>query len=143
MRIFLLLFFFALLITITDQSTNVFKDFFQRFRPSKDPSLEGLVQLFNGYRGGGKYGFVSAHSANSFALAVFTIRLIGKKHRFILLLMLSYAFLNAYTRVYLGVHYPGDIICGGLLGATIGYFVYELWFMADKRIYSNRIKLAD
>jgi undecaprenyl-diphosphatase len=141
-RTLLLLLFFTLLITLSDQTTNVFKSYFQRPRPSKDESLEGLVQLVNGYRGGGKFGFVSAHSANSFALAVFVIRLMSKKHRFLIPLMLSYAVLNAYTRVYLGVHYPADILVGGLVGAIIGYFVFELWKLADQRIYFNRLQQA-
>jgi undecaprenyl-diphosphatase len=141
-RTLLLYFFFLLLVTISDQTANLFKDFFQRWRPSRDESLEGLVHIVNEYRGG-RYGFVSGHSANSFAIAVFIIRLMGKKHRFLIPLMLTFASLNAYSRVYLGVHYPGDILVGGLLGATIGYFLYEIWMLADNRIYFHRPKQAN
>ncbi len=136
-RTLLLFFFFLVLITMSDQTTNLLKEYFQRLRPSRDESFEGLVHVVNEYRGG-KYSFVSAHSANSFAIAVFMIRLLRDKVNYIIPLVLTFAILNGYSRIYLGVHYPGDVLFGALLGTAIAFLVYELWKLADKRIYFNK-----
>ncbi|MFT3739206.1 MAG: phosphatase PAP2 family protein [Breznakibacter sp.] len=112
----------GLMVTLSDQiSNNLFKDMFERLRPSRDPSMAGLVQLVAGYTGG-KYGFVSSHAANSFALAMFGSLLF--RHRLFAWSIFAWATLNSYSRIYLGVHFPGDIICGALLGLLIGWLVY-------------------
>jgi undecaprenyl-diphosphatase len=137
----LLVLFIALLITLTDQFTNVMKAYFQRFRPSRDESLEGLIHLVNNYRGGGRYGFASAHAANSFGLAVFMIRIFRQKVPYIVPVMLTYAFLHTYSRVYLGVHYPGDVIVGALLGVTFALALYGVWQNVHPRIFTGSKKL--
>lgn len=119
------------LIFLCDQiSTNVFKEGFERFRPSRDPDLQYIVHLINGKRGG-MYGFVSSHSTNSFGLAMFTTLLF--RNRTFGLILFSWAAINAYSRIYMGVHYPGDIIGGFLLGIILGRLVYEIYLRIAPR----------
>ena len=115
----------ALMVTLCDQiSANVFKDGFERLRPSREGANEGLLNIINGYRGG-KYGFVSSHATNSFGLAVLTSLLF--RYRWYTVFIVFWAVLNSYSRVYMGVHYPGDILGGLILGSLIGWFVYWLY----------------
>jgi undecaprenyl-diphosphatase len=118
--------FSAILITLSDQTSNLIKDSTQRLRPSRDEGLEGLVHLVYGYRGGG-YSFVSGHATNSFALAIFMIHLLKNKVRFIVPVMITYAVLNAYSRIYLGVHYPADMIGGIILGILCALLIIQVW----------------
>ena len=105
----------ALAILLADQITSGFmKPFFARLRPSQEPSLEGLLHLVDGYKGG-RYGFASGHAANTFATAFLIWRLFKDIYRWVGLIFL-WALLMAYTRIYLGVHYPGDILVGAMVG---------------------------
>ena len=121
------------LIFLCDQiSTQLFKNVFERFRPSHDPSLEGIVNLVSGYKGG-RYGFVSSHATNSFGFALFTSLLF--RNRLYTLFIFSWSLLVIYTRIYLGVHFPGDVIGGMILGLILGYGVYRLtkWFVGSRK----------
>ncbi len=111
----------AILVMIfaSDQICNLFKENIMRLRPTHEPHLEGLIHTLNGYKGG-TYGFYSAHASNSFALAFFALSATMWKNKFLVLATLLYASLTAYSRIYLGVHYPGDILAGALMGAIIG-----------------------
>ena len=109
----------TLLIVCTDQFSGLLKHTLQRLRPSNDPAFSGLVHAF--FKKGGQYGFVSAHAANTFGIATFTSLLF--KNRRYALFMFPWALIIAFSRVYLGVHYPGDVLCGGVYGALIGYLV--------------------
>ena len=109
----------ALLITASDQgSVHLFKNVFERLRPCHNPELQDLVHLVND-RCGGKFGFVSSHAANVFALASFLIPLF--RIRWVTIVLVSWAAIVSYSRVYLGVHYPGDIIGGAIFGWIVGY----------------------
>ena len=113
-------------ILVCDQVTTSFmKPYFARLRPSHEPSLEGLVHLVNGYRGG-LYGFASSHAANTTGVAFFLFFLFKNNYRWIWLIFI-WAFVMSYTRIYLGVHYPGDILVGMLVGLAGGYAGYRFY----------------
>lgn len=123
----------GILITIllADQITSsIMKPYFQRFRPSQEPALQGMVHIVNGYKGG-LFGFASSHAANTFATATFFWLLFKEKRKWIIALFL-WAALIAYTRVYLGVHYPGDILVGMIVGgfSAIAGFKLFRWLSA-------------
>jgi undecaprenyl-diphosphatase len=113
----------ALTVVLSDQVTsNIMKPYFQRLRPTKDPALAGLVHYVNNYKGT-LYGFASSHAANTIGTATFVFLLLRKIYSCIGWIFLWAVFV-AYTRIYLGVHYPGDIIAGGLVGAFFGWIFY-------------------
>jgi undecaprenyl-diphosphatase len=125
------LFAFGLLVTFCDQiSTNVFKYGFERLRPSHNPVIREMVHLVNNNRGG-LYGFVSSHATNSFGLAMLVSLIF--RNKWLGFFIFSWAFLNAYSRIYLGLHYPGDIVGGMLLGLLIGKIIYELFLRIAPR----------
>ncbi len=114
----------ALAVLLADQvSSGLIKHLVERLRPTHDPSLDSMVHVINGYRGG-LYGFVSSHAANSFALA--TVVSLVMRHRAVTLSLLSWSLLQCYSRVYLGVHYPGDILGGIVVGVLCGWLVWRL-----------------
>lgn len=104
-------------IALADQVTSSFmKPFFERLRPCTDSSLVDMLVIPKGC--GGKFGFASSHAANTFALAIFYLQL--SKTRWFWLLV-GWAAMVSYSRVYLGVHYPGDILVGALVGSILGF----------------------
>lgn len=122
-------------IVFADQvTTSLMKPFFARLRPSNDPTLADLVHIVNEYRGG-RFGFASGHAANTFGTSFFFFFIFRDRYKWISLLFV-WAALMSYTRIYLGVHYPGDIIVGmlvGLLGALFGLSIFKIL----KRKYSK------
>jgi undecaprenyl-diphosphatase len=107
------------LIVICDQtSVHFFKEVVHRLRPCHEPALQGLVRLPDD-KCGGQYGFVSSHAVNSFALAVFIGYFLGKKIRHFLAVMLVWAAIIGYSRIYNGVHYPIDVIAGAAWGSLL------------------------
>lgn len=134
-RALVAIFTIVLLITAVDQTAlHVFKNTFERFRPSHNLELQGLVHHVDGYKGG-QYGFVSNHAANSFGLAVFLALLF--RLRWFSWAILGWAALVSYSRIYLGVHYPSDIVGGALLGSLIAYLAWLLYGLLCRKLMGN------
>ncbi len=128
---FLLLGMLALTVLVADQvSSGLIKHLVERLRPTHDPSLENAVHVINGYRGG-LYGFVSSHAANFFAVS--TLVALVMRHRVVTLGLFTWAVLQCYSRVYLGVHYPGDILGGIVVGVLAGLLVWFLMRWIERR----------
>ncbi len=126
----------ALVITLADQiASGLCKPFFARFRPTQDPNIMYMVDIVNGYRGG-RFGFISSHAANTFAISVFLSLLIKRKS--LTFMLLFWAVLNSYSRIYLGVHYPGDILFGMLWGLLVGLSTYMACAYILRRMSPDR-----
>jgi len=123
----------GVLIGVTDQLANFFKYGVGRFRPCHDEEINSLMRLVKSSCGG-KYGYFSAHAANSFALAVFFINVLKKHIRFIWILLLVWAVLVAYSRIYVGVHFPLDVVTGMLIGSILGWIFYSLMGKLEARV---------
>ena len=122
--------FAAILITLSDQGSVLMKNLFERERPCHDETLSFLVHTVND-KCGGKYGFVSSHAANSMALFVYLLLLARNTNRTVTYATGAYVLLIGYCRIYLGVHFPADIVGGWLIGALaalITYIIYRLIF---------------
>ena len=122
----------ALLITCTDQMSNVFKDFFMRPRPCRQDGVTEFARIVA--ERCGKYGFYSAHASSTFAVAIFLGSIFIKKIPKMIWFLLCWAAIVAYSRVYLGVHYPGDILIGALFGILYGYLLYLLQQFVVKKL---------
>ena len=114
----------AAMITFTDQITNVFKDGFMRARPCRADGVSDLARFVA--ERCGKYGFFSGHSSNSMAAAVFGGLVLRPHFKRLIFILLFWSFVVAYSRIYVGVHYPLDIICGMAFGALSGFLFYRL-----------------
>lgn len=124
-RKFLILLPFILFsVLLADQISGLIKDMVARPRPCYETSIQGLVHILKGHCGGA-HGFVSAHAANSFNVAFFSLLLI--RNRWFTPLIIIWATGVSYSRIYLGVHYPGDVFCGAILGILIGWTSYKMF----------------
>jgi undecaprenyl-diphosphatase len=130
-KVVIILVLVTLLIMMSDQgSVHLCKEIFQRPRPCHNPEISQVVHLVKGHCGG-EYGFVSSHAANTFAMAIFTLLIIRKS--FYTIFILLWATLVSYSRIYLGVHYPGDVLGGAVFGAILGFLVYQLYLLAEMK----------
>jgi undecaprenyl-diphosphatase len=121
----------VLVILLADQLSGLLKHSIMRLRPSNDPVVSPYAHVF--FTKGGLYGFVSAHAANAFSFATFTAFLF--RSRGYSIFIFPWACLIAYTRIYLGVHYPGDILGGMILGILIGWGIFRLLILVEKRMF--------
>jgi undecaprenyl-diphosphatase len=130
-RFLIILIFIILAATLADQSSVLIKNIVHRLRPCHEPALAGLVHILKG-ECGGVYCFVSSHATNSFDVALLSLLFIKK--RWYSISIVIWALVIGYSRIYLGVHYPGDVICGSVLGAFIGWSMYQLYLLTDNNI---------
>jgi undecaprenyl-diphosphatase len=108
---------------ITDQGTNLVKKNVKRFRPSHNTEISHEVHILDNYRGG-QYGFFSSHAANSFGLAFISLLFVKKK--WYTIMVLTWAAFVSYSRIYIGVHYPSDVLVGALFGTATAFALYYL-----------------
>jgi undecaprenyl-diphosphatase len=126
----LLVVFVALTITLSDQiCLHFFKNVFMRYRPCHNLLLAAKVHLVDNC--GGKYGFISSHAANSFALAFFLFQFLKEKYIWATALFV-WAALVGYSRIYLGQHYPSDILVGAIVGISIAWLTVKLYFYTQQ-----------
>ena len=118
--------------TVDDE---IVKPLVARWRPTHDPQIGSLVDVVNDYRGG-NYGFFSAHASNTFSIALFFSLLV--RYRWLTVGLVTYSLTNCWTRMYLGVHYPGDITVGLLWGTIVALGVYTLFRYVNGRWVGNR-----
>ena len=135
-KMLVLLAFLGFLITLTDQSSNQVKHAVKRYRPSHNIEIQAQVHTVNDYQGG-QYGFFSGHSANCFGIATLLFFLLSERPLWFRSLFFAWAGLTAYSRIYLGVHYPSDILVGMLVGIVWGLVVYELIQFTFKKYFNE------
>jgi len=124
-----------LMVLFTDQITNILKDGFQRLRPCFTPEFEGIMRGI-GCERRGQFGFTSAHASNHFAIALLLGLVFKKVYKWMLPVLLIWAALIAYSRVYLGVHFPLDVVCGAAMGLFLGGAFYRVFIYLTTR-YPN------
>jgi undecaprenyl-diphosphatase len=133
-----ILLFLILTVVLSDQISVLIKDMVHRLRPSHEPLLLGKVNLPTGE--GGMYGFVSSHAVNVFSFAIM-MGLLSQNRR-LFAALLGWAFLTIYSRIYVGVHYPLDVICGAIIGIFIGWGIYKLLVYFDQRFLRKKLFYA-
>lgn len=119
----------AVLVALTDQLTNVVKFYFERLRPCSDPTMNTMIRVV---KASDTFSFFSGHAANSMAVATFiyfVMKPYSKYFRFLFL----WPFIFAYSRIYLGLHYPSDIICGYIFGFLMGFLIFNAYRFLQKK----------
>ena len=134
-KFLIILIFLILAVTLSDQTSVIIKNIFQRLRPCQEPALKGLVRIVNN-ECGGLYGFVSSHASNSFNVALLSLSFIKK--RWFSISIIVWALVIGYSRIYLGVHYPGDVFFGSILGGLIGWSMYKSYVLTDNKILKHK-----
>ena len=135
--LFVILLFISVLILFTDQFTNVVKDFTQRLRPCRLDNLEGLLREIDITCG--KYGFFSAHAANSVSVTIFIINCVDESvKKFLKPVLILWVMIFSYSRIYLGVHYPLDTVFGLSFGIFSGFlFKYLYNYFISVKVFSD------
>jgi undecaprenyl-diphosphatase len=138
MRGVLMLLFIGIVIALCDQTaSHLIKNLVMRLRPSQDPALAGLVHLSKAGPGG-LYGFVSSHAANVFGLATFIYFTFDNQFKWLKYWLFAWAVLVSYSRIYNGVHYPGDVIAGAFIGIVYGWLMAKAFFATDAYLLKRK-----
>lgn len=132
----ILVIFVALLIAITDQSTNLVKNSFHRLRPSNNPDINLLIRVVQKRN---SFSFFSGHAANTMAVATMLFLLMKRYYKYFWLIFF-WPLIFAYSRIYLGLHYPSDILCGYLFGLLTGFLMFMGYQAAQKKYFPAKIK---
>lgn len=122
----------ALMILVTDKSSVLlFKDTVQRYRPSHNLLIKDQLHYYLKKNGelyvGGDYGFISSHATNFFAITLFAGMTLRKRYPKLIWILLGISVLVCYSRIYLGVHYLTDVLCGAVWGTIWGYIFYRIY----------------
>ncbi len=128
-NLFIVIGFIAVLILVCDQTANLFKNHFQRLRPCNDTEINGIIRIV---KSSSTFSFFSGHAANSMATTVFVFFLFRKYYKYALLLFL-FPLIFAYSRIYLGLHFPTDILTGYAFGAVYGLLFHKLFVWCNKK----------
>ena len=127
----------GIVILFTDQlASHVCKPVFQRLRPCYNTDFQDIIHLPKGMAGG-KYGFVSSHAANTFGVATFLIPVLREYRPWPAILLLLWAFISSYSRIYIGYHYPGDILCGTIIGILVGMIIWKLFQIIQRKAWKS------
>jgi undecaprenyl-diphosphatase len=119
----------------TEQVTNLVKHAVERYRPGHNNDIAHLVHFVNSYRGG-TYGFFSGHASNSFGLALISALIIN--NRYFTISVFLWAIIVSYSRIYLGVHYPFDIIAGAMFGIFAAGVFFKIWKSVHWRLMKEK-----
>ena len=127
----------GVVVLCSDQlSSHVFKPYFQRLRPCFNEDFKDLLHLPKGLAGG-RFSFTSSHAANTFAIATFLTPALRKFRPWPAILLFFWASLSSYSRIYIGFHYPGDIVCGAILGTLVGMMVWKTFQIVQKKLWKS------
>ncbi len=129
----IILFVAAALVAFSDQFVNLIKNNFARLRPNNDPTVNELIRILKRSRG---FSFISGHSTTSFAVTTFMILTLKKYYKRTFLLLI-WPILFAYSRIYVGVHFPIDLFIGMLVGITIGVLFYKISVYFLNKVATN------
>lgn len=129
----------AFLIALTDQTTNFFKNGFERLRPCNEPALDNLIREVQTRK---SFSFISGHASNSMAAATFLFLILKPYVRYIGFIFL-WPLIFAYSRIYLGLHYPGDILCGYIWGILMATLMWQIYKFARHKYFPESENLND
>ena len=123
----------GVVVLCSDQiSSHLFKPLFHRLRPCFNKDFEGIIHLPKGLAGG-RFGFTSSHAANTFAIAAFVTPVLSKYRPWQAIALFLWAIISSYSRIYIGYHYPGDIIVGSILGLLVGFVFWKMFQNMQKK----------